>query len=141
MTDSAHAARAVLIVEDNELLKLFMVNLVEAAGFIAIEASNADEAVSALESRTEIAILVTNVVMRGDKDGVELAHIVNNRWPKVKIIVVSGQAGLSERVLPPTALFLAKPYHDDELIFEIQALISSRVEAGARRPYSPTTIH
>jgi DNA-binding NtrC family response regulator len=125
MTKSTHAGRAILIVENRELLRLFMVGLVESAGFEAIQVSNADEALLILESRSDIALLVTNVVMHGSMDGVELAHAVDIRWPSVKIIVVSGKRGLMESDLPRKSLLLAKPYHDEEMVFEIRALIGA----------------
>jgi DNA-binding NtrC family response regulator len=125
MTKNKHAARAVLVVEDNALLKLFMSDLVVTGGFVALQASNAEEAMTALESRPDVALLVTNVAMRGTMNGVELAHAVAKRWPSVKIIVVSAQPGLSEADLPVSSFFLAKPYHDDELAFEIRALMGS----------------
>ena len=124
MTKGTHAGRAILIVEKNPVLKAFMVGLVERAGFEAIQAGNADEAISILERRSDIALLVTNVVMPGSMDGVELAHVVDIRWPSIKIIVVSGKHGLSERDLPRKGLFFAKPYHDEELAFEIRSLIA-----------------
>jgi two-component system, response regulator PdtaR len=123
MTKSTHAKRAILIVENHQVLRHFMVGLVETAGFEAIQVSNADEALLILECRSDIALLVTNVVMDGSMDGVELAHAVDIRWPAVKIIVVSGQRGLSESDLPRKSLFLAKPYHDEEMVFEIRSLI------------------
>jgi DNA-binding NtrC family response regulator len=123
MTKRTHAGRVVLIVENRELLRLFMVALVETAGFEAIEVSNADEALPILERRSDIALLVTNVVMDGSMDGVELAHAVDIRWPSVKIIVVSGKRGLMEIDLPRKSVFLAKPYHDEEMVFEICSLI------------------
>jgi DNA-binding NtrC family response regulator len=125
MTTSTHAKRAILIVENHTLLRMFMVGLVEAAGFEAIEVSNADEALPILECRSDIALLITNVVMHGSMDGVELAHAVDIRWPSVKIIVVSGKRGLVENDLPRKSLFLAKPYHDEEMVFEIRSLIGA----------------
>ena len=123
MANNKQAARAVLVVEDNALLNLFMSDLVVAGGFVALQASNADEAIAVLESRTDVALLITSVAMRGGMNGVELAHAVDKRWPSVKIIVVSAQTGLSEADLPVRSLFLAKPYHDEELSFEIRALM------------------
>jgi two-component system, response regulator PdtaR len=116
--------RTILIVENNELLKMCMVDLVEKAGLSVVQASNADEAMAVLELRSDIALMVTNVVMLGSMNGVELVHIVDGRWPSVKIIVASGKRGLSESDLPIKALFFAKPYHDEEIMFEIRALIS-----------------
>lgn len=124
MTQSKVAARTVLVVEDDRLLNLFLSNLVVVGGFETVDACNADEAIAILETRSDIALLITSVRMRSDMDGVGLAHQVNRRWPSIKIIVVSGQPGLSEHDLPGTALFLAKPYHEDEMAFEIGALMN-----------------
>ena len=55
----------------------------------------------------------------------ELAHAVDIRWPSIKIIVVSAKPGLVESDLPRKGLFLAKPYHDNEMIFEMRALIAA----------------
>ncbi|HMH66094.1 MAG TPA: response regulator [Rhizomicrobium sp.] len=125
MTRSTQAGRAVLIVENHKLLRLFMAGLVETAGFEAIQAGNADEALAILECGSDIALLVTNVVMDGSMDGVELAHAVDIRWPSIKIIVTSAKRGLMESDLPRKSLLLAKPYHDDEMLFEMRALIAA----------------
>jgi len=122
---NTHAKRAVLIVENHPLLRMLLVGLVETAGFEAIQARNADEALPILECRSDIALLVTSIVMDSSMNGVELAHAVDIRWPSVKIIVVSGKRGLVESDLPRKSLFLAKPYHDEEMVFEIRSLIGA----------------
>lgn len=123
MTDRATSTAAVLIVEGNALSRLFMSDTVESSGCAAIHARNADEAICVLESRSDVALLITNVIMDGSLDGVGLARSVDNRWPAIKIIVVSGHLGISEHDLPAKCLLFAKPYHDDEIAFEIRALI------------------
>jgi len=125
MSLNTHAKRAVLIVENHPLLRMLLVGLVETAGFEAIQARNADEALPILECRSDIALLVTSIVMDSSMNGVELAHAVDIRWPSVKIIVVSGKRGLVESDLPRKSLFLAKPYHDEEMVFEIRSLIGA----------------
>jgi two-component system, response regulator PdtaR len=115
--------RTVLVVESNELLKLCLFDLLESAGFGVVHADNGDEALLVLNARSDIALLLTNVVMSGSMDGVELAHVVASRWPSLEIIVASGKRGLSEADLPSKGLFFAKPYHDEEILFEIRALI------------------
>jgi two-component system, response regulator PdtaR len=115
--------RTVLVVESNELLKLGLVSLLESTGFETIQAGNGDEALRVLTARSDIALLFTNIVMSGSMDGVELAHVVAGRWPSVEIIVASGKRGISEADLPSRSLFFAKPYHDEEILFEIRALI------------------
>ena len=85
------SGHAILIVEDDQLLKLLIVDIVENAGFVAHHAGNADEAVAILESRSDIALLLTDINMPGSMDGLKLAHAVRNRWQPIKIIVVSSR--------------------------------------------------
>jgi DNA-binding NtrC family response regulator len=114
----------ILIVE-NQPLRLHLAALVKTAGFEAVQTRNADEALAVLERRSDIALLITNVAMDGTMDGVALAHAVSSRWPSIKVIVVTGNPRLSESDLPKKCLFFAKPYHDEEILFEIRALIGA----------------
>ena len=76
----------VLVVDDEMLLRMRAVDMVEEAGFTPIEAMDADEAVAILESRSDIALLFTDIQMPGSMDGLKLAHAVHERWPPIKII-------------------------------------------------------
>ena len=66
---ASKALPVVLVVEDDPLLRMLAVEVVEEAGCIAIEARDADEAVILLESRTDIALLFTDINMPGSMDG------------------------------------------------------------------------
>jgi CheY-like chemotaxis protein len=103
-------APAVLIVDDEPLVRLCAVETVEDAGFEVIEAANADEAIRILESRSDIHVVFTDVHMPGSMDGLKLAHAVRNRWPPIKIIVTSGREKVAEQDLPAGGRFVAKPY-------------------------------
>src|SRR5438445_12768244 len=81
----------VLVVEDEMLLRMRAVDMVEDAGFTSVEAVDADEAVAILESRSDIALLFTDIQMPGSMDGLVLAHAVHDRWPPIQILLVSGQ--------------------------------------------------
>ena len=103
-------APAVLVVEDEPLVRLCAVETVEAAGFTVIEAANADEAIRILESRRDIRVVFTDIHMPGSMDGLKLAHAVRDRWPPIKIIVTSGREKIAEQELPAGGRFFAKPY-------------------------------
>ncbi len=60
------------------------------AGFEALEASNADEAIALLESRSDIKLVFTDIEMPGTMDGVKLTHYIRNRWPPIKLMAASG---------------------------------------------------
>lgn len=113
----------VLVVEDDALVRALAVEIVEDAGFVAVEAANADEAVVILERRADIALVFTDIDMPGSMDGLKLAHAVRNRWPPIKIIMVSGKALLSDSDLPSNTRFFAKPYPVSKIIFELQSFL------------------
>ena len=115
---------AVLVVEDDWLLRLIAVEIVEDAGLVAIEAANADEAIAILECRADIALIFTDVDMPGSMDGLKLAHAVRRRWPPIKIIIVSGKTHLSNADLPSDARFFSKPYSAPNMISELRSLVA-----------------
>ena len=106
----------VLVVEDDFLSRLHAINLVEDAGYLAVEASNADEAISILEARKDIRIVFTDIDMPGSMDGLKLAHAIRKRWPPIELILTSGHFDISDDDLPERGRFFPKPYRDEEII-------------------------
>ena len=124
MIQSRSAVPAVvLVVEDEMLLRMRAVDMVEDAGFTPVEAVDADEAVAILESRSDIALLFTDIQMPGSMDGLKLAHTVHERWPPIKIILVSGQVKPATIEIPADSRFHGKPLEAKEMIAEIQSMI------------------
>jgi DNA-binding NtrC family response regulator len=120
---TGRSPHVVLIVEHNELLRLLTADIMQDAGFVALHASDADEAMIILESRSDIALLLTSVIMPGSTDGVGLAHMVCERWPAIKTIIASGQRRLIGRDLPKDSRFFLKPYDAQIMISEIRSLL------------------
>src|SRR3984885_9418675 len=100
----------VLIVEDELLLRMNAVEMIEAAGFEAVEAASADQAIDILESRRDITVVFTDIQMPGSMDGLKLARAVRGRWPPIKIVATSGHVDVRETDLPEGGRFLPKPY-------------------------------
>jgi two-component sensor histidine kinase/CheY-like chemotaxis protein len=126
----------VLVVEDEMILRMRAVDIVEDAGFNPVEAVNADQAISILESRSDISVLFTDIQMPGSIDGLKLAHAVHDRWPSVKIILVSGQVKPSDAERPADSRFFGKPLGVEQMIAELQDMVG----AGALRILPDTTI-
>jgi two-component sensor histidine kinase len=123
----------VLIVEDEMLLRMRAVNIVEDAGFCPIEAINADEAISILETRSDISLLFTDIQMPGSMDGLKLARVVHQRWPAIKIILVSGQVTPSDDERPLDSRFFGKPLSMQRMVSEMQSIVSSESEVQQPR--------
>ncbi|MFZ0423827.1 MAG: response regulator [Xanthobacteraceae bacterium] len=120
---TTRSPHVILIVEHDRYLKLLTSDIMEDAGFVALQASDADEAIAILESRRDIALLLTSVTMPGGMDGVRLAHTVRKRWPAIKTIIASGQVGLMGSDLTAGSRFFLKPYDAQTMISEIRSLI------------------
>ena len=121
--DHPVAPTVVLVVEDEMLLRMRAVDMVEDAGFTPVEAVDADEAVAILESRSDIALVFTDIQMPGRMDGLGLAHAVHERWPPIKIILVSGQLKAANIDIPADSRFFGKPLEDREMIAEMRNMI------------------
>ena len=116
-------SRVVLIVEHDELLKSLTADIMEDAGFATLQAGDADEALTTLEFRSDIALMLTSVAMPGSVDGLGLARIVCKRWPAIKTIIASSQVRLIGSDLTAGSRFFLKPYHAPTMISEIHSLI------------------
>jgi two-component sensor histidine kinase len=113
----------VLVVEDEMMLRMRAVDIVEDAGFTPIEAVNADEALAILESHSDIELLFTDIQMPGSMDGLRLAHAVHERWPSIKIILVSGKLTPTDAEKPIDSRFFGKPLEVKRMIAEMQEMI------------------
>lgn len=120
----------VLIVEDSPMIRMGAIDLVISAGYEALEARDADEAIRILELRTDIDIVFTDVQMPGTMDGIKLSHYIRDRWPPVKLIVASGAAILEESMLPAGSRFFSKPYDELTITEAMAYLVSSDNRQG-----------
>jgi two-component sensor histidine kinase/FixJ family two-component response regulator len=115
----------VLVVEDEMVLRMRAVDIVQDAGFNAVEAVNADQALTILESRSDISLLFSDIQMPGSMDGLTLAHAVHARWPSIGIILVSGKIKLTDIDTPEDSRFFGKPVQAKEMIAELQDMIGA----------------
>jgi len=102
-----------LIVDDEPLILMDTCDIVTEAGFHVVEAQTADEAFEILKQYSSLQLVITDVQMPGDLDGIGLACEIAERWPHIKIIVASGAVQPDEGVLPEAAVFLNKPISAD----------------------------
>jgi len=101
---------AVLVVEDEPLIRMDVVDVIEDAGFKTYEAGCADTAIVLMEKHDDIGILFTDIEMPGSMNGLNLASHVRGGWPPVAIVIASGVIEIDESAMPEGALFFSKPY-------------------------------
>ena len=115
----------ILVVEDEDLLRQAAVALAEEAGFKAVAAASADEALAILEARADVRLVFTDIQLPGSMDGLRLAHAVRDRWPPVELILTSGRRRIGPDDLPERGRFFAKPYDFNALLQAFQEMAAT----------------
>lgn len=103
------AQHVVLVVEDEVVLRMAVSAHLRDAGFVVIEAVDADEAVELLQANHRIRLVFSDITMPGAMDGDQLADWISGRHPEIRILLTSGIAQRGQRA------FIAKPYSFLEL--------------------------
>jgi CheY-like chemotaxis protein len=108
-------ATTVLVVEDEALIRMLAADSLADNGFTVLEAGDAAEALRILEEHDEVDVLFTDVNMPGPMDGLALAGLVHDRSPDLGLVITSGRGTPDLERLPPTSIYLAKPYRPQQL--------------------------
>ena len=123
MSNSPHHP-AVLVVEDEILIRMAIADQIADGGFTVYEAGNADQAIRMLEAHADIRVLFTDIDMPGSMDGLKLASAVRDRWPPVKIVLTSGHVKIRQEELPVDGRFPpAKPYDAAKIVSTLRDLV------------------
>jgi CheY-like chemotaxis protein len=112
----------VLVVEDEPVLRMMAIDMVEDAGFEAVEAADAIEAIGILEARPDIRLVFTDIDMPRGMDGIRLAAAIRDRWPPIQIILTSGKYSEEQANLPTPTSFFPKPYLQERVVAEMRRL-------------------
>lgn len=115
----------VLVVEDDNLLRMDTADMFTDAGFTVIEAWSGSMAVRLLEQQPAIALVFSDVQMPGPIDGIALARMLAQRWPATVIMLCSGMVTPRADDLPSGARFFSKPVSGREVSAAAHALIAA----------------
>jgi CheY-like chemotaxis protein len=104
----------IIVVDDDVLERMGASYMFSDAGYLVLEAGNAEEALRFFETTADIRLLFTDVSMPGSMSGSDLAHQVAERWPRVGIIMTSGRP--KPEPVPLGSQFHAKPYEPTDVL-------------------------
>jgi two-component system, response regulator PdtaR len=110
----------ILLVEDEPVILMDVELRLQDAGHSVVAVSNADKAIECL-SFCEVDLILTDIDVPGTMDGLKLAAAVRDRWPPVKIVVMSGKRRPRVEELPVEARFISKPVEQRELMKAVAA--------------------
>ncbi|MBS1300953.1 response regulator [Loktanella sp. SALINAS62] len=124
MTLASKALPAILVVEDEPLIRMEAVDMIEDAGFKVYDAASADAAILMMEQYDDIGILFTDIDMPGSMDGIKLATYVRDRWPPVAIVIASGKIDYDRMLAPLDSTFFPKPYPTGQIVKTLKDIAS-----------------
>ena len=119
---SAAAPPAVLIVDDEAMIRELATRTLERGGFRVLTAAHGKAAIEALEAHgAEIGLVLLDLTMPG-LSGEQTLAIIRARWPGIRIMVSSGQNSESTGQLQAQGLitFIEKPYLPYELLTAVR---------------------
>ncbi len=120
---------AILIVEDDVLVRTFVMTQVQSLGYRVLAAGDGTEAMAIIDGVEKIDLLFTDVVMPGPLNGRQLAIAALSRRPLLKVLYTSGYAKniiVHDGRLDADVLLLAKPYRKADLAKMIRAALNGR---------------
>ena len=118
----------ILVVEDDNLVRTFVVAQIESLGYVTLAAVNAAEALAAIDSPQKIDLLFTDMIMPGPLNGRKLADVALQRRASLKVLFTSGYSQetiIHHGHLDAGVLLLAKPYRKSDLARMIRAALAA----------------
>jgi len=118
----------ILVVEDDALVRRYVITQIESLGYATVEAGNATEALALIDRHPGISLLFTDVIMPGLMNGRQLAIEAARRLPGLRTLYTSGyteNAIVHHGRLDYGVLLLAKPYRKSELARMIRQALAS----------------
>src|SRR5262245_28424187 len=136
MGQSTPIRATALIVEDDPMQRDMICLLLEESEIDVIECESAEAAELVLERvGANLALMLTDVQLAGDMNGVELAHIARKYNPEIGVIVTSGKPLRQE--LPDGARFWSKPWAPLDVIREAEKMAHAKGTDDEDEPHSP----
>jgi len=123
----------VLIVEDDPLVRKYVITQIQSLGYTTLDAANATEALGIIDNHADIDLLFTDVIMAGPMNGRHLVDEALRRRPALKTLFTSGyteNAIMHHGRLDSGVLLLAKPYRKSELARMIRLALGSNGSAA-----------
>lgn len=123
MPSSQQQPQVILLLEEEPSIREALVQHLQEAGFVVIEAADSDAALAQLKGSSAIHGLVADAHVPGKIDGFELADQARKRWPDLAVVMMSGHSDESSGPVPAGAEFIAKPYLSTHLAPALNRLL------------------
>lgn len=114
-----NGAQIALIVEDDPDLREVAAAVLQQTDLRIVTCEDSEEAFTMLcKHGNDIAFIFTDIHLPGVLDGVDLVHRVGALWPRVTVIVTSGEAGARRKSLPDGIVYMQKPWVAEDVLMQ-----------------------
>lgn len=118
------AQPSILVLEDDEIIRSLMVDVLEEFGAHVTSFPSADEGMIFLErADDQVDLIVSDIQMPGLLNGFDLSRVVAHRWPSVPVLLTSGNTKMASE-LGCTVRFLPKPWSTQHLLECVQSALT-----------------
>ncbi|WP_010183636.1 PAS domain-containing protein [Sphingomonas sp. PAMC 26605] len=127
LLDAVRGGETVLVVDDEPTVRMLVCEVLGDLGYVALEAESGAAALELLHSAQRIDLLVTDVGLRGELNGRQVADAARVAQPTLPVLFITGFAEapvVGDSALGPGMAVLAKPFAIDMLATRIRALLS-----------------
>jgi len=133
----------VLFLEDEEFIRIIVVELLVEAGFQVTEAADGERALGLLDEHHEFDVLLADVQMPGRYDGVDVARHVRSHWPQIPVVFVTARPDSLHAfgASGPRDRCIKKPYRPTDVLAALHASLglATRTFENNRPPGSAGT--
>jgi DNA-binding response OmpR family regulator len=121
------AERTVLIVDDEAPIRTVLCEFLSVRGYHVLESPNAQQASAEISARTDIRLVITDIMMPGKMNGFELGRWLEVEHPEVKVLFMSANPAAAmklARMSQPVEL-MAKPFRLQAILQRVESLIAA----------------
>jgi two-component system, cell cycle sensor histidine kinase and response regulator CckA len=125
----------VLVVEDQEDLRILLRHILQSQGYHVIEAASGMEAIAKVSDDQDIDLLITDIIMPGMR-GWELAQKLSSTRSGLKVLYISGHTDtdlINEGALLEGGTFLEKPFRPEMLLQKVQEILNTDSAEAAKK--------
>jgi len=125
MIGAGDRRRLILLVEDDDSVAVMVTEMLATLGYDSERAENADIALKKLERTPGVELVLSDMVMPGHLNGLDLVRTIAKRWPAIPTVLMTGYSDAATSATDEGIRLLLKPYRIEELSAHLAAAIGS----------------
>jgi CheY-like chemotaxis protein len=119
-------AYRILLVEDENLIRVMLSEMLQDAGYDVVEAATGDEACTLMHGVSGFDVLLTDIQMPGQADGIDVAHQFQAHHPNAPVVYMTGRPDMMARIghLATGEALLRKPFRPRQMLDALDGLLA-----------------